>query len=144
VCEAFLRIKPHFGLWLKTFNVKTKVVVGQQAECQRAMVGKMPYVTWLDGSFTETVKGWLSGWFYITAPRDANWAAPRILIRHPHAAHLLEREGISLGCTGGAVRTPKLCQKYDKQENQACQHGPSHALLPDPSVSKTGFQYVGV
>ena len=29
VCEAFLRIPPHFGLWLKTFNVKPKVVSGQ-------------------------------------------------------------------------------------------------------------------
>ena len=29
VCEAFLRIPPHFGLWLKTFNVKPKVVRGQ-------------------------------------------------------------------------------------------------------------------
>ena len=28
VCEAFLLIQPHFGLWLKTFNVKPKVVVG--------------------------------------------------------------------------------------------------------------------
>ena len=26
VCEAFLRIPPHFGLWLKIFNVKLKVV----------------------------------------------------------------------------------------------------------------------
>ena len=26
VCEAFLCIRPHFGLWLKTFNVKPKVV----------------------------------------------------------------------------------------------------------------------
>src|SRR3954469_15411404 len=33
VCEAFLRIRPHFDLWLKTFNAKPKVVVGQQAEC---------------------------------------------------------------------------------------------------------------
>ena len=33
VCEAFLRITPHFGLWLKTFNVKPKVVEGQHAEC---------------------------------------------------------------------------------------------------------------
>ena len=40
VCEAFLRIKPHFGLWLKTFNMKPKVVVGQQAECGGAMVEK--------------------------------------------------------------------------------------------------------
>ena len=28
VCEAFLCIRPHFGLWLKTFNVKPKVVRG--------------------------------------------------------------------------------------------------------------------
>ena len=47
VCEAFLRIKAHFGLWLKTFNVKPKVVSGRQAECGGAMVGKMPNVTWL-------------------------------------------------------------------------------------------------
>ena len=26
VREAFLHIRPHFGLWLKTFNVKPKVV----------------------------------------------------------------------------------------------------------------------
>ena len=40
VCEAFLRIKPHFGLWLKIFNDKPKVVGGQQAECGGAMVGE--------------------------------------------------------------------------------------------------------
>ena len=57
VCEAFLRIPPHFGLWLKTFNVKPKVVSGQQAECGGAMVGKMPNVTWPEGSFLETLKG---------------------------------------------------------------------------------------
>ena len=38
------------------------------------MVGKMPNVTW-QGSFVETVKGWQSGWFYITESRDANWVA---------------------------------------------------------------------
>ena len=75
VCEAFLRITPHFGLWLKTFNVKPKVVVGQQAECEGAMVGKMPNVTWLEGSYVETVKGWQSGWFYVTW-HHINWAAP--------------------------------------------------------------------
>ena len=26
VCEAFLRIVPHFGLWLKTFNVTSKMI----------------------------------------------------------------------------------------------------------------------
>ena len=57
MCEAFLRIRPHFDLWPKTFNIKLKVVGGQQAECDRAMVGKMPNVTWLEGSFVETIKG---------------------------------------------------------------------------------------
>ena len=75
VCEAFLRIRPHFGLWLKTFNVKPKVVVGQQAECRGSMVGKIPNVTSLEGSYVETIKGWQSGWFYITEPRDTNWVA---------------------------------------------------------------------
>ena len=37
VCGAFLRIRPHFGLWLKTFNIKPKVVGGQQAECGGAI-----------------------------------------------------------------------------------------------------------
>ena len=75
MCEAFLRITPHFGLWLKTFNVMPKVVSGQQAKCGGVMVGKMPNVIWPEGSFVETVKGWQSGWFYITKMRDANWAA---------------------------------------------------------------------
>ena len=39
------------------------------------MVGKMPNVTWLEGAFVETIKGWQLGWFYITEPRDPEWAA---------------------------------------------------------------------
>ena len=76
VCEAFLRIRPHFGLWLKTFNIKPKVVCESQAECGGAIVGKMANVLWLEGSFVETLKGWQSGWFYVTEPRDAKWVAP--------------------------------------------------------------------
>ena len=39
VCEAFLCIKPHFGLWLRIFCVKPKILSGQQAECGGTMVG---------------------------------------------------------------------------------------------------------
>ena len=39
------------------------------------MVGRMSNVTWLEGTFVETIKGWQSGWFYITEPRDPEWAA---------------------------------------------------------------------
>ena len=75
VCEAFLHIPPHFSQLLKTFDVKPKVVSCQQAECGGAMVGKMPSVTWPEGSFVEIIKGWQLGWFYITEPRDTNWAS---------------------------------------------------------------------
>ena len=33
VCEAFLHVTPHFGLWLKTFNVKPKMIEGRHAVC---------------------------------------------------------------------------------------------------------------
>ena len=75
VCEAFLRIPPHFGLWLKTFNVKPKVVDGQHGECGGAMISKLPNATWPKGSFMETNKVWQQEWFYITEPHDAKWAA---------------------------------------------------------------------
>ena len=39
------------------------------------MVGKIANVAWLEGAFMETIKGWQSGWFYITEPRDPKWAA---------------------------------------------------------------------
>ena len=58
VCEAFLHILPHFGLWLKIFNVKPKVVSGEHAECGGAMVSKMPNVTWPTGTFNDSVKEW--------------------------------------------------------------------------------------
>ena len=39
------------------------------------MLGKMPNVLWFEGAFVESVKGWQSGWFYITEPRDPKWVA---------------------------------------------------------------------
>ena len=58
MCEAFLRIPPHFGLWLKNFNVKPKVVDGQHADCAGAMISKLPKVFWPKGAFVDTIKIW--------------------------------------------------------------------------------------
>ena len=58
VCEAFLRIPPHFWLWLKIFNVKPKVVGGKHGECGGAMVSKIPNIKWPSGKFNESVKDW--------------------------------------------------------------------------------------
>ena len=75
VCEAFLRISPHFGLWLKTFNVKPKVVDGRHAECGGATISKLTNISWPKGSFPGISDIWQHEWFYITEPCGKKWAA---------------------------------------------------------------------
>ena len=76
VCEAFLHITPHFGLWLKTFKVEPKIIEGQHAECGGAIISKMADAPWPEGSFQEEFGLWKRDWFYITAPRGTTWVAP--------------------------------------------------------------------
>ena len=65
------------------------------------MVGKMPNVLWLEGSFVETLKGWQSGWFYITEPRDPEWAAaPEFRSGIPTRLTSWKEKGLSLGSSG--------------------------------------------
>ena len=62
------------------------------------MVGKMPNVTWLDGSIVEIVKGWQSGWFYIIEPRDTKWvAAPKFRSGFPTRLTSWKEKGLSWG-----------------------------------------------
>ena len=53
VCEAFLHITPHFGLWLKTFNVRPKMIDGRHAESGGAIISKGADALWPKGSFPE-------------------------------------------------------------------------------------------
>ena len=62
------------------------------------MVGKMPNITWLEGSVVETVKGWQSGWFYITELRGANWvAAPKFRSGVPMRLTSGKEKGLTWG-----------------------------------------------
>ena len=83
VCEAFLHITPHFGLWLKTFNVKPKVVVGQQAECGGAAISRRADAPWPAGSFQEELGLWQQEWFYITVPRGRRQKSPPLFRSGP-------------------------------------------------------------
>ena len=58
VCEAFLHITPHFGLWLKTFKVEPKMIEGQHAECGGAIISKIADAPWPEGSFQEEFGLW--------------------------------------------------------------------------------------
>ena len=62
------------------------------------MVGKMPNVIWLEGSFVETIKGWHSGWIYITEPRDPEWAvAPEFQSGIPTRLTSWKEKGLTWG-----------------------------------------------
>src|SRR3954464_10046267 len=78
VCEAFLRITPHFGLWLKTFKVEPKMIEGRHAECGGAVISKSATAPWPEGSFQEVSSLWQQEWFYIIAPRGTKWVAPPV------------------------------------------------------------------
>ena len=45
----------------------------------------------------DTIKGWQSGWFYITEPRDSNWpvAAPKFLSGIPTWLTSWKKKGLS-------------------------------------------------
>ena len=62
------------------------------------MVGKMPNVTWLEGTYVDTIKGWQSGWFYTTEPRESNWvAAPKFRSRIPTRLASWKKKGLPWG-----------------------------------------------
>ena len=74
-CEAFLQTPPHFGLWLKTFDVRPQVTEGEQAECSSVTIGKLASAVWFEGSFAKSSDLWQQGWFYINEPWGSKWAA---------------------------------------------------------------------
>ena len=84
VCEAFLRITPHFGLWLKTFNVKLKMIEGRHAVCGGAVISKSADAPWPEGSFLEVSSLWQREWFYITVPQSAKWETVSVFCSAPH------------------------------------------------------------
>ena len=74
-CEAFLRTPPHFGLWLKTFDVRPQVIEEEQAECGSVIIGRLASAVWLEGAFAKSSDLWQQGWFYINEPQGSKWAA---------------------------------------------------------------------
>ena len=58
ICEAFLHIPPLFGLWLKTFDVKPKMVEGQHVACGGALTSRIAGAPWPKGSIPEVSGLW--------------------------------------------------------------------------------------
>jgi len=104
-CKAFLRTPPHFGLWLKTFDVKPQVIEWEQAECGGASMSKLASAVWLKGPFTKSSDLWQHGWIYITEPRGSKWAtAPAFRSSAPIQLASWVNKGLDWGSTND-VRT---------------------------------------
>ena len=71
----------------------------------------MANVLWLEGSFVETLKGWQSGRFYITEPRDPEWvAAPEFWSGPPTRLMSWKETGLSWGSKGEVTRLQTCIQ----------------------------------
>ena len=90
MCGAFLRTPPHFGLWLKTFDVRPQVIEGEQAECGGATVSKLASAVWLKGSFAKSSDLWQQGWFYIAEPRLQVGSGACLSIQPPNSACIVD------------------------------------------------------
>ncbi len=109
VCEAFLRVTPHFGLWLKTFEVKPKLDEGQHAARGGASIRKMTGAAWPKGSIPEVSGLWQQEWFYITAPRSAKWAATPVFRPGPPPQLMSwnRRDSASAACSRAGHPLPR-------------------------------------
>jgi hypothetical protein len=58
-CEAFLKVQPHFGLWLHLFSMKKRTAkgVGGMPKCGDASLCVLEKNRWLPGTFLDTVRG---------------------------------------------------------------------------------------
>ena len=98
------------------------------------MVGRMTNITWLEGSFVETIKGWQLGWFYITEPRDPERAvAPEFRSGIPTRLTSWKETGLSWGnpeeATGLQTCVQNLMDKKVKLVN-VVQVMLFHRILP--------------
>ena len=98
VCEAFLRITPHFGLWLKTFNVRPRVIDGHHMECRGAIISKGADAPWPRGYFTKLLTYGNGSGFTSQLPEVQSG---RPLQHSARALRRNWRHGSTKGWTGG-------------------------------------------
>ena len=107
VCEAFLHITPHFGLWLKTFNVKAKEIEGRHAECGGAAINRNTDVPWPEGSFRRCMICGNGGGFTSRLPEAQRGWLPLPSVR---ALRLNWRRGPMWDWTGCLLMTYRHCR----------------------------------
>jgi hypothetical protein len=65
LCEAFLGIEPHFGLWKKIFYVKRYSNSNGSFVIERVGFVSRTEVNYFSFPMRESVQGWRLKWFYV-------------------------------------------------------------------------------
>jgi putative gypsy type transposon len=67
LCECFLGVHPHWGLWKRIFNIKRQLSKhsGEIVVCGGLGIQVRPDVNYFDFQFIDSVRNWRSRWFYI-------------------------------------------------------------------------------
>src|SRR3954467_14331451 len=107
VCEAFLHVTPHLGLWLKTFKVEQKIIEGHHLECGGAVIKRITNAPWPEGTFQEELGLWQQEWFYITSPRGTISIVDQYRVRSGFAWRCFSAAGPH---KGSLKRRPQLGQ----------------------------------
>ena len=85
VCEAFLHITPHFGMWLKTFDVKPKMIEGRHAECGGAVISKRRRCSMARGFLPRGVQFVVAGVvLHHSSPKCQVGSRPHLSVAPPH------------------------------------------------------------
>ncbi|KAK1630785.1 hypothetical protein QYE76_005100 [Lolium multiflorum] len=77
LCEAFLGIEPHFGLWKKIFFVKRYNSSGGSFVIDGVGFVARKEVNYFNFPMRESVQGWRLKWFYIRDSSTAEFQLPR-------------------------------------------------------------------
>jgi hypothetical protein len=77
LCEAFLDIEPHFGLWKKIFFVKRYSCSGGTFVISGVGFVARKEVNYFNFPMKESVQGWRLKWFYIRDSSAADSQLPQ-------------------------------------------------------------------
>jgi hypothetical protein len=65
LCEAFLGINPHWGLWKYLFHLRPNATKEQVHDLEGAIISMQSESQYLAFEMAEFVQGWRQKWFYI-------------------------------------------------------------------------------
>ena len=72
LCESFLGIHPHWGLWKQIFRLRRTGPKDADSDIGAVVISVRPGFKYFDPSFPENIQGWREKWVYVKDERKGN------------------------------------------------------------------------